>query len=117
MIKYTDKQLSTILWAHSNGLLRKMGQNWEGRDFQEKLLAYGYYNESAKTFCKLKGGCINQFAYNEPDPSDAYSKHAPSKNLLNQYGNDIRADWFDMNYQRKWTADEFLQQLVAQGFA
>lgn len=57
--KYTDKQLSIILWAHSNGLLKKYGQTWNDGDFQQAQYIYNGCISTTAILLRSTSGSLN----------------------------------------------------------
>lgn len=87
MALYSDEQLSAILSAHAAGQLTVGGWNDFGLGCMD-LYIYG------------GAGCINQFAFNEPD----------SKLALHGLGEAAKqaGSWFDSNYEPTMPARKLL---------
>lgn len=82
MKRYTSEQLSRILGEHDAGLLRAGGRHW--------------YAGAATD--PHPGGCVNQVAFNIPNPADA---------LLGLAGNS-----FDLYYEQAWTPERLVDFLA-----
>jgi hypothetical protein len=79
--RYSPEALSCILTAHAGGLLVTAGRSWgSGSPGDDR-------------------GCVNQFAYNEADPHDAYAR------------NPAMGHRFDSHYRYYLNAEELLKLL------
>lgn len=88
MKRYDDVQLSRILSAHAAGELISGGQNW-------------YVD-----WCDHEWrSCLVQAAELVPFPGRCHGR------------NQLAVEWFDRNYNRNWTVDQFLRQLERVGIA
>lgn len=90
--KFTDEQLSRILSAHANGEMRCGGMH---QVQPEKV-------------------CVMQAAFGVEVSNDGFFFSIAKELTAEQ---EVSVVWFDDEYKSKWTTDQFLAQLEAQGLA
>jgi hypothetical protein len=91
-MKFTDEELSRIMDAHESSILKRRGMLCEGTCCMI-MAALGASSSG-------RGWAWDDWYYEK-----------------NRDGVNAATTWFDGNYNPNWTADEFLAQLEAQGWA
>jgi len=89
--KLTKQQVEQVLSMHATGQLKNGGVDNFGLDGGSKMGV----------------GCLTQIALNEP--SCMVSPEGLDNGVAMQ-------EWFDRNYKKDWTAEQFIEQLSAQKF-